>query len=159
MTKRELGNASYGAVRIGPVVRIRATGTAPNFNTKPDIEQLPFRIYPPMFGFFFVHPAITIPATRPFVYEEDVAYPLNQSSIIIIDSSGRNEVAIHELVVPAINAKVENATGEFCVFQWIGKDTFKIAECSAIVPTVYARVFGPATIAACEEYVSKEGRT
>lgn len=40
-----------------------------------DIEQLAFLILPPVFALYFIRPEIVLPATRPFVYEEDVVFP------------------------------------------------------------------------------------
>lgn len=79
-----------------------------------------------------------------------------------MDADGKTWVQIHDLVVPAMTAAMAAPGAEaknFCVFEWIGKDTLKIAECSAILPAVYRRVFGPDTLAACEDHVAKSGRS
>src|SRR5262245_21636084 len=75
MAKKVLGRGSYRAVRMAGMVRLTATGETPHFNDKTDFEQLPFMIFPPMYGFFFIEQDVSLPAMRPFTYEESIAFP------------------------------------------------------------------------------------
>jgi hypothetical protein len=158
MPKKELGKAQYKAFRNGDSVKIIAAGTAPGMNVKTDVEQLPFEIYPPMFGFYFIVPDIVLPALRPFVYEEDVPFPRSAVAITILDSEGKFAVKIKELAttVPRHISPAPSAPG-YCVFSWIGTDALKIAKCDAALPAVYSRTFGPATYGECEKYVKDNG--
>ena len=155
MTKKELGKADYMAIRNGDMVKVIATGTVSAFNIKTDLEQLPFRIYPPMFAFYFIVPDITLPSLRPFLYEEDVLFPKNASVIRIMDSTGQHAVKIENAVTPAQESLPEPTDAGYCVFSWIGTDTLKIAKCDVILPGVYKRVFVPAILGECQKYVKE----
>jgi len=159
MTRRDLGRANYKAYRLLGVTHLVATGEVPNLNMKTDFEQLSFRIFPPMFGFYFVTPEITLPAKRPFVYEELVLYPRAAHTVRIQDADGYHDVPIAEVVPPDFEALTlaVDAAANYCVFSWIGINRMMIAKCDAIVPAVYTKVFGPASYAECDRYVVDNG--
>lgn len=155
MSKKELGSAQYEAFRAGGLVEIVASGVTPGINIKVDIEQLEFFIYPPMFGLYFLMPDIVLPALHPFCYKERVAFPKESRVITILDADGKHGVKIQEIEIPEIKSALPSATDPgFCVFSWIGTDKLQIANCDAILPSVYARVFGPAAFGDCEAYVN-----
>jgi len=158
MPKKEFGKAQYKAFRNGDLVKVIATGTVSGMNVKTDIEQLPFYIYPPMFGFYFIVPDIVLPALRPFVYEEDVPFPKSAGGITILDVDGKHNIKIEESVTPVSQptSPAPSDTG-YCVFSWIGTDALKIAKCDAILPAVYSRVYGPASYGECEKHVKDNG--
>jgi hypothetical protein len=157
MPKKNFGRAQYKAYRLLGLVHLTATGETPNFNDVPSLEQLPFRIHPPIYGFFVTTPDIALPATRPFSVQLNTAYPADSAWIRIQDADGDHSVAIAE-VVPPIDIQTTALTppaddGNFCVFQWIGIQPYLIAGCDEVVPAVYTRVFGPGTLAQCEQYI------
>ena len=94
MATRVLGKAEYQAYRTGRLVTLTARGEFPNFNDKADFEQLPFRIFPPQYGFYFIHQDISLPATRPFCYSEVIVFPANAPSITIVDVDGRHDIPV-----------------------------------------------------------------
>ncbi|WP_146232206.1 hypothetical protein [Pseudomonas mosselii] len=158
MAKKELGRAEYKARRFGDWVEIAAVGTTSAANIKVDIEQLPFFIYPPMFGFYFWVPDVLLPAVTPFCRKEMFPFPASSKIITILDADGKHNVEIQEIHVPETQQALPAATDTgFCVFSWIGTDTLQVSACDAVVPAVYARVFGPASFAACEAYVRDNG--
>src|ERR1044072_8158634 len=161
MSRRELGRASYRAYRLFGVTHLIAIGETPNLNDKVDFEQLPFRIFPPIFGFFFIHQDFRLPARKPFVYQESIIYPTGVNSIRIQDADGIHDVPIADVVsTDAMTDRfVPGSDPNYCVFSWIGTNWLLIAKCDAILPAVYTRVFGPATYEACQSYVREHGGT
>ena len=167
MPTRNFGRASYKAYRLMGIVSLTATGELANLNDKPDFEQLPFRIMPPMWGFFVTTADISLPATRPFTYSEQIAYPTSAKSIRIQDADGFQDVAIAEVVIPPMIAKLAaEADGNYCVFRVVwatgqpspgGINPLLLAKCDTILPAIYARVFGPATEAECKKYINEHG--
>jgi hypothetical protein len=159
MSQRVLGRAVYTAVRVEGLTTVIAAGKVSALNVKTDFEQLPFRIYPPMYGFYFVKPDILLPAERPFVYEEAIVFPISASHILIHDEDGRHEVPIISVDMPS-NLKPQapdpSAT-DYCVFSWVGTNKVMIGRCNAPVLAVYARVFGPASYKECEQYAQEAG--
>lgn len=155
MPNKELGSAEYKAFRAGDLVEIIATGMTSALNIKIDIEQLPFFIYPPMFGLYFLTPVVVLPATHPFCYKERVPFPKSSKVITILDAEGKHGVEIQEVNVSETKSALPSVTDTgFCVFSWIGIDKLQISNCDAILPSVYSRVFGPATFGECETYVN-----
>lgn len=164
MAQRELGRATYKAYRLIGIVSLTATGELANLNDKPDFDQLPFRIMPPMWAFYVIRPDIGLPATRPFTYSEQIAYPKSANSIRIQDADGFHDVPIAEVVIPDFNISATDATSAtFCVFRVVGLggtggiNPLLIAQCDAILPAIYARVFGPATADECRKYINDNG--
>lgn len=158
MPTKTLGNAQYKATKTGGVTKLIASGTAPNLNTKTDFEQLPFLTFPPMFAFYFIESEIVLPSLRPFVYEETIAFPQEATIVTIHDANGAHTVAIEEVTLPDIKPTTPSSgDAGYCVFSWIGTNSLKVAKCDAILPAVYARVFGPATYGECEKYVQENG--
>jgi hypothetical protein len=159
MPRKELGRANFRAYRLFGQVHLVATGEANNLNNKFDFEQLPFRIFPPMFGFFVISPDIALPATTPFVHQERILFPAGADTIRIQDADGIHEVPIAEVVPHEMraSAKAEGGRNNLCVFSWIGINSMMIAECDAIVPAVYTKVFGPASQQECENYIATHG--
>lgn len=131
-----------------------ATGEFPNFNDKADFDQLPFRIFPPQYGFYFIHQDINIPAIKPFCYSEVIVFPTNASSITIVDTDGPHQTPLEEIQIeePVKDEPAKSEQG-FCVFQIIGRTELLIAKCDAILPAIYKRVFGPASYEECEKYL------
>ncbi|WP_137044601.1 hypothetical protein [Pseudolabrys sp. FHR47] len=160
MAKKELGRARYHAYRLLGVTYLIATGETSHLNDKFDFEQLPFRIFPPMFAFYVITPDIGLPATKPFSYQEAIIYPTSAKSIRIQDADGMHDVPIAEVVPPIDVTRMAMAVdgpANYCVFSWIGINRLLIAKCDATLPTVYIRVFGPASLADCEKYVADNG--
>lgn len=157
MASKVLGRASYKAFRLFGVTHLVAVGETPNLNDKVDFEQLPFRIFPPMFGFYFIHADFRLPATKPFVHEERIMYPAGVNSIRIQDTDGIHNVPIADVVSVEKIERIAASDVGYCVFSWIGINTLLISKCDAILPAVYTRVFGPATYEACESYVREHG--
>lgn len=159
MTKRELGKAEYNAIRSGELVRLIAHGTAPNFNTKTDFEQMPFRTRPPQFGFFFITSEIVLPALKPFTYEESFPYPRGADHVTIIDADGAQSITIEELSFDdsLFNMPSRNEPG-YCVFTSLGSAQQMIAQCDAVVLGIYSRSFGPATYGECLDYIATPNR-
>lgn len=154
MANRVLGKAAYKAHRTGGVVTLTATGEFPNFNDKADFDQLPFRIFPPQFGFYFIQQDITLPAIKPFCYSEVIIFPTIAQSLTIIDADGPHIVGIEEIhVQEPTECKPSGSEQGFCVFAIIGGTRLLIAKCDSILPAIYRRVFGPATYVECEQYV------
>jgi hypothetical protein len=159
MPRKELGRASYRAFRLFGQVHLVATGETNNLNNKFDFEQLPFRIFPPMYGFFVITPDVTLPATTPFVHHERILFPSGVNVIRIQDADGIHEVPIAEVVPHDMGMRTLAAGGgnNLCVFSWIGINSMMIAECNAVVPAVYTKVFGPASQQECENYIASHG--
>jgi hypothetical protein len=159
MVSRELGRAKYRAYRMFGIVHLVAQGETPAWNDKVDFEQLPFRIFPPMYGFYFVHQGNSIQIPRPFVYEEPILFPAGAHVVKIQDANGFHEVQIAD-VVPvdsAFSAEAADSGNNYCVFLLIGTNIMMIAKCDAILPAVYTKVFGPASHADCEKYIAANG--
>lgn len=155
MTKRDFGKAEYKAYRSGELVRLLAHGIAPNFNTKPDFQQMPWRIYPPHYGFYFITPEIMIPTLRPFTYEELVAFPRGVSAIPVVDADGGHLVDIEEVSFSPLTFELPNPKDKgYCVFADLMTDQQRVAKCDAILVGMPPRVFGPATYGECMEYIA-----
>jgi len=165
MSQRELGRATYKAHRLMGVVSLTATGELANFNDKPDFDQLPFLIFPPIWAFYVIKPDIGLPAIRPFTYTEQIAFPQSAKSIRIQDAIGYHDVPIAELTIPDFNVSETGtvAGANFCVFRMVGPGStgginpLLMAQCDTILPAIYARVFGPATADACRKYINDNG--
>lgn len=156
MPSKHFGRASYRAFRNGGILHIVASGETPNLNDEVILEQLPFLIFPPMFGLFFVTQDIALPATKPFTVEIQTPFPSEPTSVRVQDADGDHSVPIAVLGAVPSNPP-PNAGNNFCVFQWIGINSMMVAKCDAIVPAVYSRVFGPDTHANCEKYIRDHG--
>jgi hypothetical protein len=159
VSRKVLGRATYKAYRMFGITHLIAIGETPNLNDKVDFEQLPFRIFPPMFGFFFIHQDIGLPAQKPFVHEESIHFPNGINSIRIQDADGVHDVPIaevvpHELLTARADAPED---GNYCVYSWIGISPLMIAKCNAVVPGVYTKVFGPASYEDCQKYAREHG--
>lgn len=160
MAKKQLGRARYHAYRLLGMTYLTATGETSHLNDKFDFEQLPFRIFPPIFAFYVITPDIGLPTTRPFSYQESIIYPASVKIIRVQDADGMHEVPIAEVVPPidvAGMAMAVDGNADHCVFSWIGVNRLLIAKCDATLPAVYTRVFGPASLADCEKYVANNG--
>jgi hypothetical protein len=159
MSTKELGRAKYSAFRIGDTVRVFAMGETPNWNDKVDIEQLPFRIFPPWYALYFISPDISLPAKRPFLYQEAIPYPKEPKTIRIQDADDFHDVPIVDLAfkeVTELPPPKQEAT--FCVFNSLGSKELMIAPCDSPLPHIFGRVFGPATLAECEKFVKAGGK-
>jgi hypothetical protein len=156
MPSKHYGRATYKAFRSGGFLHISASGETPNFNDQVVLEQLPFLIYPPMYGLFFVTQDVSLPTLKPFAVEIQTLFPATANSVRIQDADGDHSVPIAELGATPSNPP-SNTGNDFCVFQWIGINSYMIAKCDAIVPAVYSRVFGPDTHANCEQYIRDHG--
>ena len=140
----------YSALRVGPIVLITAVGQTPNFNTQVTLEQLPWRIYPPLFGLFFETPAIQLPAIRPFAVSGVFPYPEKEP-----DAAGRHDVRI-ATAFPFVPLEREvQGREDYVAYQQIGVANCMIAPADAMVPMIYSRAFGPASYAACEAWIKK----
>ncbi len=117
MPTKNLGRAQYTAYRLAGVTTLTAVGQTPNFNDKVDFEQLPFLINPPMFGFFVIQQDISLPAIRPFKYEEVIAFPSTARSVRVQDADGFHDIPIAEVVIPPMvdAAVVDDGTNTYCV--------------------------------------------
>ncbi|WPO39448.1 hypothetical protein [Tardiphaga sp. 42S5] len=156
MPNKRLGNATYKAYRLLGLVHLSATGELTNFNDKPDFEQLPFLIDPPMYAFYVISPDIGLPATRPFTYEETISFPKSAKSIRMQDATGFHDVPIAEVVVPDFDAATPIKDGaNFCVYGGHGIIPLMVGPCGPDVSGLYERVFGPASFADCENYAKK----
>ncbi|MDX2202558.1 MAG: hypothetical protein NW223_07400 [Hyphomicrobiaceae bacterium] len=147
------GVGSYRAQRIAPTfIAIIATGTTPNLPTRVTVEQLPWRIYPPRFALFFEEPAITVPATRPFVEAGFFLYPKDQDVVTVIDAAGSHAVDIvGELALVEMQLA---GSSTYAVYQQIGTTTCIVAPDDAILPAIYTRVYGPASEADCTAWAA-----
>lgn len=152
MAKKVLGKASYSATRIGGMVRLSASGQVAHWNDKTDFDALPFLIFPPIYGFYFIEQDISLPAVRPFTYEETISYPVTSKTVRIHDADGRHDVPIADIRVPDMDVAVE-AGKVYCVYEWPGVKPLLIAKKDAILPAVYTKVFGPDAYKACQKYV------
>jgi hypothetical protein len=160
MSTKELGRAKYSAFRIGGITHVMAVGETPNWNDKVDIEQLPFRIFPPWYALYFISPDVRIPTNRPFAYHEAIAYPKEPKIIRIQDEDGMHDVPIATLAVPDItDLPPPKRDANYCVFNNLASKDLLIAECDTPLPRIYGRVFGPATLAECEKFVKEKGGT
>jgi hypothetical protein len=150
---KALGRASYSAYRQYGVLYIVAEGTKPNLQTKIVIEEQPIRIFPPQFALFFETPGIMSPMEMPFLVEKAFpAYPFSAKTVTILDAAGDHILSIEHR--DAKTAARTGPTSSYCVFQQIFSDRYVIALCDAILPTIYRRVFGPASHQECEQYVA-----
>lgn len=99
---REFGRGKYDCLRIGDFVVLSASGALPNWNDQADLVQMPWRIWPPQFGLYFVHQQISLPAARPFAIAEMFGFPRSPKSLTVNDADGQHNVAIRDL--PAAHA-------------------------------------------------------
>jgi hypothetical protein len=154
MADKQLGKATYRAVRSGVLTTLIAAGETPNFNDTMHFEMLPFRIFPPMYAFYFIHADIGLPTIRPFVYEQSITFPPKSPSIRIQDADGLHDVAIEEIKSAPELTEPQPAEGNFCVFSWAAADQLMLtAKCDAILPAVYSKISGPNTYAECQQYI------
>lgn len=156
MPSKDYGRAAYKAFRSGGFLHIIATGETPNLTDQAVLEQLPFRIFPPMFGLFFITQDVSLPALRPFTVELQTLFPAEATTVRVQDADGDHAVPIADLGAAPLPAAPDTGN-DFCVYQWIGINPYMIAKCDAIVPAVYSRVFGPGTRAACDQYIREHG--
>jgi hypothetical protein len=54
-SRRDFGRGTYKCLRMGDFILLRAEGTLPNLNSTAELEQMPWRIWPPRFGLYFQH--------------------------------------------------------------------------------------------------------
>jgi hypothetical protein len=158
MAKKTLGRAKYSAFRIGGATILIAVGEFAHVNDKADFEQLPFRIFPPMYGFYIIDPEIALPETKPFHYEEIIPFPKSAKTIRVLDADDLHDVVIKEIDIPDFEAalRLDESGANFCVFR-LGKIPPLVAKCDASVPPGFDQVFGPATIAECRKFVKEHG--
>ena len=159
MPTKELGRAKYSAFRIGDTVRVFAAGETPNWFDKVDIEELPFRIFPPLYAFYFISPDINLPTKRPFLYQEAIRYPKDFDTIRIYDADASpQEVPIVNIASVALtDLPPPKRDATFCVFNSLGSNELLIAPCDTPLPRIFGRIFGPATLAECEKFVKEGG--
>lgn len=159
MANKQLGRAAYRAFRMGNFTMLSAAGETEHLNDKTDFEQLPFKIWPPMYAFFVIHPDIELPATRQFVYNEVIAFPSGANTIQIQDADGSHSVRIEEVAASEDQIRAAMANGDdgnYCVFGLTGGgEVYFMAKCDAIVPAIYSKVFGPDNQAKCEDYIKE----
>ncbi len=160
MATKELGRAKFSAFRLGGNVRVFAVGETPNWNDKVDIEELPFRIFPPLYALYFISQTIQQPAKRPFLYQEAIPYPKGFDTITIYHADGEDAVPIVNLGFPDVtDLPAPKANATFCVFNSLLSKHLLIAECDTPLPRIFGRSFGPATLAECEKFVKEKGGT
>lgn len=160
MSTKSLGRAKYKAYRLLGMVHLVATGEFANMNDKADFEQLPFLIFPPMYGFYIVQADISLPATKPFTYEETIAFPKSAKAIQIQDADGGYSIPIAEVEIPDFNAAAAppNSTDKtFCAFGGPGINPVMVAKCDSHLPSIFTRVFGPDTYDECRKYAKAHG--
>ena len=154
---KEFGVATYVAMKVTEaLVLITAHGTAPNWNTRVALEQLPWRIWPPRFGLYFDTPDIALPALRPFTVSSLFAYPASLGQVTIIDAAGQHEVKIGSAMM--LDAAAEdrvNADKAFNAYQQIGVANCMIAPVDAMVPMIFRKAHGPDTYKGCEDWIAK----
>lgn len=155
MAKKERGSAEYRAIRNGNLVRLIAHGDIPYFNIKVDFEQLPLRITPPHFGFFFLVPEIVFGGPLPFVHEESFPYPHDADNITVVDSAGAREIHIESVTInpPQLDTPARDESG-YCVFTHLATDQHIVGRCDAPVLGVYKRSFGPGTYGECIDFIA-----
>jgi hypothetical protein len=151
MTK-VLGRGTYSAYRQNGLLHVIAQGDKPNLQTIVTIEQEPFLIFPPEFALYFENPPIVSPIVVPFHVEKSFSYPPNVNFVRIVDATGTHSITIENR--PDITPPIDNDGANFCVFQQLGTDRYRIARCDAIVPTIYHKVFGPTTYQQCQIYIA-----
>lgn len=153
MTQKEFGKANYYATRMGGVVTLFATGTLSKWTDRPYFEQMPFFIFPPMFGFYIDREQIGINLLRPFTKAQIISYPYEVDYININDIDGSHNVVINSLI-NSVEIENEQLQDNLCVYNRIGTDSYLIATADAILIAVYQKVFGPATKPECEDYIN-----
>ena len=97
--------AEYRAIRLGHEVLIHAAGTLPNTNSFADIRLMPWRVYPPQFGFLVYSPEISLPTLREFSFATRFPYPPKETVLVVYDADG-------PLEVPILLPDLEPARGE-----------------------------------------------
>ena len=154
---KEYGIAQYyQAIRLfDTAVLIVAAGQAPNLNTRVTVEQLPWRIYPPLFGLFFETPEVQLPAIRPFVVTGVFPYPKDVDKLTIIDAAGRHDIGILGAFPFAQVERELKERQDYVAYQQIGVANCMIAPADAMVPMIYSRAFGPASYTDCEAWIKK----
>lgn len=158
MPTKSLGKATYKAYRLLGLVHLSASGELTNFSDKPDFEQLPFLIDPPMYAFYIISADISLPAIRPFTYEETIAFSKTARAIRIQDADGFHDVPIAEVVVPDFSVMAPSKdSNDFCVYRGPGINPLMVGPCRNDIPGFQERVFGPASVADCEKYAKEHG--
>ena len=109
-SRRDFGHGTYKCLRMGDFILLRAEGTLPNLNSKAELVQMPWRIWPPRFGLYFQHEQIVMPATRPFAISQLFGFPRGPNSVVVHDADGAHNVPIESL--PAAEAWSLAAAGE-----------------------------------------------
>ena len=155
---KEFGVATYVAMKVTEaLVLITAHGTAPNWNTRVTLEQLPWRIWPPRFGLYFDTPDIALPALRPFTVSSLFAYPASLGQVTIIDAAGQHEVKIGS----AIDAgRSRRGQGQCRARRSTPTSRSACANCmiapvDAMVPMIFRKAHGPDTYKGCEDWIAK----
>jgi hypothetical protein len=154
---KDYGIAQYyqAARLLDTAVLIVAAGQAPNLNTRVTLEQLPWRIFPPLFGLFFETPEVSLPATRPFVVTGVFPYPKGIDKLTVIDAAGRHDIAILGAFPFEPLEKEVAARQDFVAYRQTGGTNCMIAPADAMVPMIYSRAFGPAPHDECQAWVDK----
>lgn len=93
-SRKYLGVGSYVADQIAGTITITATGTAPNWNTVVELQQLPILIWPPEFALFFTDHGIVLPAQRPFRVHAHFHSDKRIESVVVQDAKGRHVVKV-----------------------------------------------------------------
>ena len=154
---REYGIAQYyWSIRLGdPAVLIGAVGQAPNLNTRVSIEQLPWRIYPPLFGLFFETPEIQLPAIRPFAVTGIFPFPKGVDKLTVIDAAGRHDIEILGAFPFVAVEREMKERQDYIAYQQIGVANCMIAPADAMVPMIYSKAFGPASYPDCKAWIDR----
>jgi len=165
--KRVLGvGAFYQAVFVqrSDLVRLTASGVLPCLNYVAQLEQRPERILPPMWDLAFYVTDTCLTALKPF--NLSVEFPGGGASEIYVRDS-TNE---HRIRIETPQAQLATAAGFVSPVhadRWVVYALLTsrlddrhtgclVVPYGTVVPAIYYLAYGPASKAACDEFVDKE---
>lgn len=161
---RRLGSGSYKAQWINKslLVRISATGILPCYNYEAELEPGPQDIEPPIWEMIFYTEPLCLRAIKPFMVMRVHPYPAGSEHVTVRDATGDHKVPIE----PAAPLSMDGAEDAASVLERRGFEVHSLVPADpphgciivpggSIVPAIYTRVFGPADMTDCEDFVKK----
>lgn len=163
-TLRVLGIAEYEArwVHKSLIVELTARGVLPCANYRAQLERRPEAVVPAMWDMVFYVPNVCVMAIRPFETTVFIDDPSGAGKLIVHDVAGGHEVVIQQPLgseTPVANRKII----EFDLFSVHARlpnsgnnpHSCMIAPYGSLLPAIYYRVYGPASLQECEAFKAK----
>jgi hypothetical protein len=156
---KTLGSAHYEArwIARSNLVRLTASGILPCSNYSAQLEKRPERVIPPMWNFVFYVEDSCDKALLPFSQSVVMVNGEGRKNILVHDATGIQEVPILQANEPSLNDEKTHV-----VYARLPKEEGRLSGCQVaaadtLLNAYHYKAFGPASLAACEEFLQKHG--